>query len=196
MRSRRSAGVSAVVGAAMAVGMTQQQKAGPDADERFVALSLRPASRDSPDLATASAAGPRPTVARLRRAGDARVLHTGRRHGAGPLAELEHVVERQHAAHLDQAGDEAGPPGLMAGADAGAVVAVEVFVEQHVIAPVRIRLELFGPAVDRPAAMLVAAERAAQAQPDLDDHLTEVHHAARTGRALDGELVAEVHEIG
>jgi hypothetical protein len=46
----------------------------------------------------------------------------------------------------------------MAGADAGAVVAVEVLVEEEEVAPVRILLELADPAVHRPAAVLVAQE--------------------------------------
>src|SRR5215471_15628177 len=46
------------------------------------------------------------------------------------------------AKHLYQAGHEAGPSGLMAGAQASSIVAVEVFVEEDVIAPVRIGLEL------------------------------------------------------
>src|SRR5438046_319619 len=40
------------------------------------------------------------------------------------------------AEQTDEGADRAGPAGLMAGAEAGAVVAVEVLVEQHVIAPV------------------------------------------------------------
>ena len=45
------------------------------------------------------------------------------------------------SALLQQLGDQAGPAGLMAGAEPGAVVAVEVFVEQDQVAPVRIGLE-------------------------------------------------------
>ena len=56
-----------------------------------------------------------------------------------------------------------GPAGLMAGAEAGAVVAVEVLVEQDEIAPVRVFLELPRAAVDRPPAVLVAQEDAAPA---------------------------------
>jgi hypothetical protein len=40
----------------------------------------------------------------------------------------------------------------MAGTDAGSIVAVEVLVEQDVIVPVRILLELPRSAVDRPSA--------------------------------------------
>src|SRR5262245_31808352 len=54
--------------------------------------------------------------------------------------------------------DNAGPAGLVAGAEAGAVVAVEVLVEEDVVAPVRVVLELLGAAVDRPTAAGVAPE--------------------------------------
>src|SRR5579864_2565830 len=43
---------------------------------------------------------------------------------------------------LDQFGDEAGPSGLMVGAEAGAVIAVEVFEELDQLRPVRVRLKL------------------------------------------------------
>ena len=45
----------------------------------------------------------------------------------------------------------------MAGAEAGAVVAVEVLVEQDVIAEVRIDLQPLGAAEDGPPALLVRA---------------------------------------
>src|SRR3954465_5299259 len=61
---------------------------------------------------------------------------------------------------LDLLGDDAGPAGLVAGADPGAVVAVEVFVEQQVVAEVRVFLKLFGPAERGSAAIFVAEEQA------------------------------------
>ena len=44
---------------------------------------------------------------------------------------------------LQQLGHEAGPAGLVAGAEAAAVVAVEVLVEEHQVAPVRDRSGIF-----------------------------------------------------
>ncbi len=44
---------------------------------------------------------------------------------------------------LDEFGDQSGPTGLVARADPGAVVAVEVFVERDQIVPVRVVLEFF-----------------------------------------------------
>ena len=79
----------------------------------------------------------------------------------------------------------AGPAGLVAGADAGAVVAVEVLVEQQQVAPVGIGLELLGPAEHGAAPVRVARERARQAPPISPATSLQVHLAARAGRALD-----------
>ena len=63
---------------------------------------------------------------------------------------------------VEQRRDEPGPAGLVAGAEPGAVVAVEVLVEEDQVAPVRIVLELRRAAVDRPPPIGVAQERAGQ----------------------------------
>ena len=44
----------------------------------------------------------------------------------------------------------------MAGAQPGAVVAMEVFIEQQIVPPVTIALKLFGAAENRPPAVSVA----------------------------------------
>lgn len=44
--------------------------------------------------------------------------------------------------------DHAGPTSLVAGAEAGAAVSVEVFIEQQVVTPMGVFLELFGAAID------------------------------------------------
>ena len=56
-----------------------------------------------------------------------------------PSAPARRVSRREQ---VHEPGDDAGPAGLVAGAEAGAVVAVEVLVEQQAVAPVRIVLEL------------------------------------------------------
>src|SRR6266446_8496165 len=53
------------------------------------------------------------------------------------------------AALLEELGDEAGPARLVARADAGAVVAVEVLVEEHEVPPVGVREPFLDAAVDR-----------------------------------------------
>ena len=65
------------------------------------------------------------------------------------------VLPHPLAALLQQLRHQAGPSGLMARADAGAVVAVEVLVEQHQVPPVRIALIQLdcrrAPAAGRPS---------------------------------------------
>src|SRR6184192_2750339 len=83
------------------------------------------------------------------------------------------------AALLEELGDEAGPARLVARADAGAVVAVEVLVEQNHVAPVR-----------------VALEHPREAPRELGRDLPEVQLRASAGRALDLQAVAvEVVEL-
>ena len=61
----------------------------------------------------------------------------------------EGSLEGQGRAQVQQAGDHPRPSRLMVGPEPGAVVAVEVLVEQEMVAPVRVLLELPRPAVDR-----------------------------------------------
>jgi hypothetical protein len=51
----------------------------------------------------------------------------------------------------------------MAGANAGAIVAVEVFVEENKVAPVRVILEQFNPSIEGAAAIWSALENRNQA---------------------------------
>jgi hypothetical protein len=59
------------------------------------------------------------------------------------------------AALLEKLCDQSGPACLMAGAYAGTVVAMEVFVEGNEIAPVRISLEFCCTAKDCPSLIAV-----------------------------------------
>ena len=67
-----------------------------------------------------------------------------------------------------------GPAGLVAGADPGTVVAVEVLVEQQQVVPVGIALELLDPAEHRPAPVLVLGEGRRQPSADLARDLEQV----------------------
>src|SRR5262245_15266977 len=58
----------------------------------------------------------------------------------GDRAEPEVLLRRAGREQVHATGDDAGPSRLVARAEPGAVVAVEVLVEQHEIAPVRILL--------------------------------------------------------
>src|SRR5262249_14768351 len=96
---------------------------------------------------------------------------------------------------MHDSGDKAGPTGLMTGAEARAIVAVQIFVEQDEIAPVRVILEFPCPAIHRPPAIRVLEEDAGKSAPDLLGHLVEIHSPPGTGWTLDGELIAVVHII-
>ena len=93
---------------------------------------------------------------------------------------------------LDQIRYDTGPPGLMTRPDAGTVVAMKVLVEQDVVPPMRVRLEFFGAAVNRPAAVGIARESSGQPTRDLLGHFEQVHQFAGTGRAFDPEIVTIV----
>src|SRR5436309_9342780 len=62
--------------------------------------------------------------------------------GVGPLAELQRALGIDGGEEMHDAGHDSGPARLVAGAEAGAVVAVEVLVEQDAVAPVRVLQEL------------------------------------------------------
>ena len=74
------------------------------------------------------------------------------------LGDGERVFGLDASEEVEDARDEARPPRLVAGAEAGAVVAVEVLVEEDQVAPVRVPLELLRPAVNGSPAALVLEE--------------------------------------
>src|SRR5215510_186865 len=86
-----------------------------------------------------------------------------------------------HPALLEKLGHKCRPAGLVAGADAGAVVTVEVLVEGYQAAPVRVLLEDFRPAIDRAAAVRPRQEDARQPPRQVGPHLPEVDLAVRAG---------------
>src|SRR5436190_4208298 len=94
----------------------------------------------------------------------------------GLLAPFQGPLGIQKAVELDEFRDEPRPAGLVAGAQPGAVVAMEVFVEEDVIAPMGIGLELLRAAVDGSPPVLIAEKGFGQAIRELLAHLEEVHH--------------------
>src|SRR5215470_18964951 len=120
------------------------------------------------------------------------------RRGKPPREILLRDAERKSslAALLEQLGDEARPAGLVAGADARAVVAVKVLVEEHEVTPVWVALEFLGAAVDGPASVGASQEDARQPPRQLRGDLPEVQPRAGAGRELDLQGVAvEVVEL-
>ena len=103
------------------------------------------------------------------------------------------VPHRVLARLLQQLGDERGPAGLVAGAKAAAGVAVEVFVERDVVAPVRIR----GRTSSTPplTGRFPSASRRNRAL-NLRDNSADTSRSVRcrpgAGRALHTEIAAEV----
>src|SRR5437773_4172519 len=91
---------------------------------------------------------------------------------------------------LHELGDETGPPRLMTGAEAGAVVAVEVFVEKQQIAPVRVALELLRVAVHGPSAVAPAQKEPDEPARQLPGDVPEVEPPVRAARTLDLQVVA------
>ena len=92
----------------------------------------------------------------------------------------------------DDVGDHAGPARLVGRAEAGAVVAVEVLVEDEVVLPRRVVLQPLDAAEARPPtvgpAQRTAQMRRARRSSAISSRLSVVPAA---GRVLDAEVVAE-----
>src|SRR5712664_2622830 len=93
---------------------------------------------------------------------------------------------------FDQFCDEAGPAGLMACADPGAVVAVKVFVEKDEVAPVRVALKKLGAARYGPAAFRIAEKNMNEPPGNFRGDLPEIGFAAGMRGALNFEIFPEV----
>ena len=74
--------------------------------------------------------------------------------------------------------------------EAGSIVAVEVLVEQDVIPPMRIFLELLRSTVNRTSSVFILQEDAGQPARKLLGYFEERQVLPGTGGALDFELVA------
>ena len=75
------------------------------------------------------------------------------------LASVKQLFRIQESEELDQPGDHSCPACLVARAKPGSIVAVEVFVEEDVVAPVGVSLELLRAAIDGSPASLPRACR-------------------------------------
>src|SRR5215469_12258778 len=72
---------------------------------------------------------------------------------------------------------------------------MEVFVEQQIVAPIRIALKLLRAAENRPSPGFVAQEDAGQSIGDFVRDLEQVHQVAGSGGALDFEVVTIVDVV-
>src|SRR6478735_137198 len=83
--------------------------------------------------------------------------------------------------------DQGGPAGLMHGAEPGAVVAVEVLVEQQVVLPPGIGLHAVDPAVDGPSTVRTGEPDTDQPVCQVSGDRTQCQLSARSGGVFDGE---------
>src|ERR1700687_1827969 len=111
-------------------------------------------------------------------------------HSSAPLSG-QHLLDVL-AALFNQFCDQAGPAGLMAGAEAGAVVAMKIFVEKDEVAPVRIALKAVGAAGYGPAATRIAKKNMNKPPGDFRSYLPEIGFGAGIGRAVHFEIFAVV----
>src|SRR5262245_59299280 len=105
---------------------------------------------------------------------------------------LEDLVRVEAMHQLEQLRHQAGPASLVAGPQPGAIVAMEIFIEQDMIAPVRVGLKCDGPAVDGPPPLVVSEEDPREPPANVHAHLEEVHQTARPRWTFDGKGVAIV----
>ena len=80
----------------------------------------------------------------------------------GLLAAFQEPFGIQDSIELDEFGHEAGPAGLVARAQSRPVVAVKVFIEENVVTPVRIGLELVRAPINWPLAFFISQKDPAQ----------------------------------
>src|SRR5271170_2636076 len=93
------------------------------------------------------------------------------------------------APFIDQVRRQRGPAGLVAGAEARAIVTVEMLVEQDGIAPMRIVLKLLRAAEDRPASRAIALENSDQPLGDGSGQIVQSF-----GRMRGVELEQTLHQ--
>src|SRR5215218_5155380 len=99
------------------------------------------------------------------------------------------------AEHDEHLRDETCPPGLVAGAASAAGVAVEVFMEEHELAPVRVVVEEHVAAVHCPRAIGLSHKDSREAARKLNGDLLERHHVSRACGTLHLKGVAVVQVV-
>src|SRR5262249_24463425 len=122
-------------------------------------------------------------------------LRFGERFGIGLFAPRESAFRRDAREEVQGTGDDSGPAGLVAGAQASSVVAVEILVEQDAIAPVRILLEHRRSTVDRSTTVLASEEDVSEPAGDFLGDLIERHQPARARGAFHTKVVTVVKVI-
>src|SRR6266403_3637940 len=93
------------------------------------------------------------------------------------------------AALLNELGNQSGPSGLVARSNAGAIVAMKVFVKVDEVAPVWIGLKFLEPAIHRPISIRGTQKNSRQSTRQLSGCLPQRCLPARTGGQLDRESI-------
>src|SRR6187549_3857590 len=74
---------------------------------------------------------------------------------------------------FDQVCHHCGPASLVTGANSGAIVAMEVFIEEKVVAPVRVFLHHFGAAENRTATIRATPKKGDETIREVIGYLVE-----------------------
>src|SRR5690242_12439403 len=96
---------------------------------------------------------------------------------------LQDSLRVEAAEDIEQECDHSRPASLMTGSEARSIVAMEVLVEEKMVSPMGILLELLRAPVHRPAAARIPQERRGQPLFDFLGYLEECQVAAGTSRA-------------
>src|SRR5437667_2735950 len=88
--------------------------------------------------------------------------------------------------------DQPCPAGLMAGSVAASVIAVEIFMEEQELVPLRVTLEFFVGAKDRTAAFAVLQEDRDEPFRQIQRHFPERLHPAGSRGALHFEVIPKI----
>src|SRR5215475_524479 len=89
---------------------------------------------------------------------------------------LQEMLGVEEAEEFDAYGHESRPACLVAGPQSGTVVTMKVLVEEEVVAPMGVRLELLGSPVDGPATAFITQKDAREPLCDLTGYLEEGQH--------------------
>src|SRR5215510_12649241 len=72
-----------------------------------------------------------------------------------PLSSFQHCIRVERCEEMHDSSDASSPACLVTGTESGSAVSVKVLVKEYVVAPVRIGLEFFCPAINGAPAMSV-----------------------------------------
>src|SRR5882762_3578957 len=93
---------------------------------------------------------------------------------------------------LEELCHEAGPPGLMTGAQPRSGVPMKIFVKQNQVSPPGILLKFLKRAVERPPSVAIAQKNMLQRSRDFRAHIPERHLLAGAGRTFHLESVSVI----